>query len=337
MNLTKDTCLYDLRQTPEFRDLAPYLVYHPGSPEQNDNMLPGMTIEDLHAKQPTWAIEDMLYGLKGAQECSAAGRMKTCNVYAKQDILKDPDKSDVKLFAFQPRHKSHSSFALLLAGGGYGSVAAVAESLPVAVRLLELGMPVFVLNYRVFLPHLFPRPMEDLQAAFQYLLKHAETFDISMEQYLIGGFSAGAHLAESWNTEAFGYRKNHIPAPQLTVLVYPMLYLWEELNYLPESYRDLMLNWYFGTKDDGETHCAPYEFGNMVDESHSPVYLVHALDDTTISPEFSKAFLRELKEKQISCRYEFVKSGGHGFGLGSTTPAAGWPERAVQFMEDLLK
>lgn len=337
MNLTEKTCLYDLRQLPEFQNLAPYLIYRPGPPEQNDNMLPGMTLEGLHAKQPTWAIEDMLYGLRGAQICSAAGRMQTIDVYSEKDVLLDPDKAAVKLFDFRPEMERHDCFALLLAGGGYGAVATVAESLPVAIHLLKKGIHVFVLNYRVFLPHLFPKPMQDLQAAFRYLSAHEKALGISMDHYMIVGFSAGAHLAESWNTESFGYRRYQLPRPLLTVLVYPMLCLWEELCRLPKEYQEVLLHWYFGSNDNGKQLCRPFEFGSMAEEGHSPVYLVHALDDTTIPPEFSRRYLNDLDRKQIPYRSEFPAAGGHGFGAGSATPASGWPERAVHYMEGLMK
>ena len=79
------------------------------------------------------------------------------------------------------------------------------EAFPVAARLSEMGMPVFCLNYRVAGKEpLFPKPMEDLSAAYRFLKDHEDQFDIDARHYAVGGFSAGGHLAACWGLKGTG-------------------------------------------------------------------------------------------------------------------------------------
>lgn len=85
------------------------------------------------------------------------------------------------------------------------------EAFPVAARLSEMGMPVFCLNYRVAGKEpLFPKPMEDLSAAYRFLKDHEDQFDIDARHYAVGGFSAGGHLAACWGLRDWDMRNTDI-------------------------------------------------------------------------------------------------------------------------------
>lgn len=73
-----------------------------------------------------------------------------------------------------------------------------------------------------------------------------------------------------------------------------------------------------------------------VDGEYPAVYLVQALDDDTVPKQDAKDLQAALVAANIRHQMERGASGGHGFGLGSATPADGWVERAVSFMEDRL-
>jgi len=120
-----------------------------------------LTLAQLQERSPTWNAKDLLYGLRRLEE-----PYKVCSVYGGEE---DPRMAAVKLTWLPAREKKHETFVILLAGGAYGAVCTMAESLPVAARLNELGYSCFCLNYRTavqesFVHGLMPQPLEDLAA-----------------------------------------------------------------------------------------------------------------------------------------------------------------------------
>ena len=118
--------------------------------------------------------------------------------------------------------------------------------------------------------------------------------------------------------------------PELLMLVYPMIAVWDTVAECPEPLQRMLLGGYLGqgyTRED----CTPYEIAENVDRSCPPVYLVQAVDDDTVPIWNNQRLYDKLKSCHVDCRYERPGSGGHGFGLGSSTEAAGWVEQAVDF------
>lgn len=79
-------------------------------------------------------------------------------------------------------------------GGGWvmGSAAGNDERLEGIAR--EAGVAVVSVDYRLAPEHPYPAPADDSEAAAQWLVKHAKT-EFGTERIVIGGPSAGAHLA----------------------------------------------------------------------------------------------------------------------------------------------
>ena len=178
-----------------------------------------LTLAQLQERSPTWNAKDLLYGLRRLEE-----PYKVCSVYGGED----PRMAAVKLTWLPAREKKHETFVILLAGGAYGAVCTMAESLPVAARLNELGYSCFCLNYRTavqesFVHGLMPQPLEDLAAAWRYIRGHADEFGVDPQDYAVSGFSAGGHTAALWGTENLGARKYGLPQPKFLILGYPLI------------------------------------------------------------------------------------------------------------------
>lgn len=113
-----------------------------------------LTLAQVQQRNPTWYVGDMLYGLRRLE-----APYTVCSEYDGDD----PRLSSVKLTWLPAREKKHDTFFILLAGGAYGAVCTMVESLPVAARLNELGYSCFCLNYRTavqesFVHGLMPQP-----------------------------------------------------------------------------------------------------------------------------------------------------------------------------------
>ena len=61
--------------------------------------------------------------------------------------------------------------------------------------LLEHGYAIAAVNYRLTPTGTFPEPMQDIAAATRYLKSHAGQFGLDPNRFVLGGDSAGAHLA----------------------------------------------------------------------------------------------------------------------------------------------
>ncbi len=333
MKITKDTRLKDLDSAPEFLQARGQLIS--GSSDMFSGESGELTLEELQRKNPTWNHRDMIYGLERLQEASRTGDPYVYRVYPDEEVEKDPHLGQVQLIYLPTSPESNGTYAILLAGGAYGAVCTMVESLPVAAKLNELGITCFCLNYRTavqesFVTGLMPKPLDDLAAAWRFIKSHQGIFGVQAENYIVGGFSAGGHTAALWGTGHLGFRKYGIPAPNLLLLGYPLISI---ENQKPGQVTDFISLGLFGagyTVEDVRRYAAH----RHVDAGYPKVYLVQSMDDDAVSPKDSEDLGIALEGAGVPSRMERPDSGGHGFGLGSATPVSGWVERAMAFLSE---
>lgn len=211
--ITVDTTVKEIKNDRVLKKIAHYLIYNTAEDGTKHLSDESRTLRDIQDKTPTWSAKDMAYGLNCIIENGGDGKELLFDVYGEAEIAKCPEKEHVKLIYFPPRGERNRQkrFVILAAGGGYGAVCSLGEAFPVAARLSEMGMPVFCLNYRVAGKEpLFPKPMEDLSAAYRFLKDHEDQFDIDARHYAVGGFSAGGHLAACWGLRDWDMRNTDI-------------------------------------------------------------------------------------------------------------------------------
>ncbi len=83
-----------------------------------------------------------------------------------------------------------------------------------------LGVVVVSVRYRLAPEHPFPTPLDDVQAGWDWLQRHAESLGVDPQRVVIGGGSAGAGLVAAL-TQRLRDADGRQPVGQL--LVYPML------------------------------------------------------------------------------------------------------------------
>jgi len=197
---------------------------------------------------------------------------------------------------------------------------------------------VFCLNYRIqktCVTGLLPKPIDDLAAAWRFISEHSAEFGIVPENYAVGGFSAGGHIAAEWGTANKGARKYGLPQPRLLLLGYPLIATERMLDATPRKFWEHIFRVLFGADYDTAI-AAEYSINLHVDKKYPPTYIVQSKNDSEVPFWNLTVMEKALDESGIIYGAEVSEDGGHGFGLGSVTDIAGWIERAVYFWDERL-
>ncbi|MFI6094984.1 alpha/beta hydrolase fold domain-containing protein [Lentzea sp. NPDC051213] len=127
----------------------------------------------------------------------------------------------VSLRVFQPTGLSTKAPALLwIHGGGLLFGSPQQDDRPNAAFARELGITVAAVSYRLSVTSPAPAAAEDVYAALQGLVAHADELQIDPDRIAIGGASAGGGLAAALALLAHDRAEIR---PVFQLLVYPML------------------------------------------------------------------------------------------------------------------
>lgn len=206
---------------------------------------------------------------------------------------------------------------LILPGSGYCNSPSRApqEGDRVARYLCGKGIPVFVLEYRVF-PDIYPFPILDGRRAVRYIRYKSDEFGINREKIAVMGYSSGGHLAASLSCylEKIEYenldgvdRESFIP--NLQILCYPVISLDPENAYTHAgSVKNLLAERYQELKD-----ClSPEKSG---EKEIPPAFIWHNFDDSSVSVLNSFRYAENLLKKKVSVEMHIFPEGDHGIGF----------------------
>jgi len=332
MKFTKDTKLRDINDAPELSPAKGHLI-------SGGDFFAGengeLTLSELQEKNPTWYAGDIIYGLERLRQTAESREQYVYPVYSAEEVDHMPRLGSVRLIFLPAKQRKHNTYAILLAGGAYGAVCTMVESLPVAAKLNDLGISCFCLNYRTavqesFINGLLPEPLDDLAAAWRYIRQNQEIFGVNAQDYVVGGFSAGGHVASLWGTAHLGARKYGIAQPKMLMLAYPLI----TVENMPDGpIKSMICAGMFGagfTLDD----IRRYDAGRHIDAEYPKAYLARSMDDPTVSFNDADDFISAVDAAGVPYRIDQAQSGGHGFGLGTATPLNGWVERAIAFLDE---
>ena len=332
MKITRETTLKEIQTAAPFSQARDQLIG--GSNDFFTGEKSGQSLADLQKEHPAWHFRDIIYGLDRLQEVASQQSRYLYPAYSQEEVQSDPHLAQVQLFYLPAAQNPAAPCAILLAGGAYGSVCTMIESLPVAAKLNRMGITCFCLNYRTALPESFssglmPKPLDDLAAAWRFIQVNQEHFRVQAAHYWVAGFSAGGHTAALWGTPHLGYRSYGLPKPRMLLLAYPLLTM---ENQPPGKMTDYINLGLFGAGYT-LTDIRRYAVHRHVDAEYPPVYLVHCLDDAVVPLKDSEDFQKALEEAGVKYQIERPATGGHGFGLGSAVHVRGWIERGVSFLQ----
>ena len=312
---TINNTLLEISEEPALKKYLPYFVYH----------------HDLLAKSGHKPIRTLWNEAAAQAVLNALERI--CENEKKQNCLyriypeADTENAHVRVVDFPCENGGDKPWVLLCAGGSYLNVWNLTEAWTTALYFNKLGYHVFTLNYTVGYPGLMPKPLADTAAAVSWIRRNAAQLGIRPQEYVIGGFSAGGHLAGAWATEARGWAKYGLPSPCAALLIYPAT----SSDYVEPEVRAIYRANIAGAEASPET-VAGWNVENIATASYPPTYLIHSEDDPLVGVETSRVLENRLKALGVPVTAEYVKHSGHGFCDGAGTDAADWPLRADRFL-----
>ena len=269
------------------------------------------TVDPVFGKKTTYAGFEMKEdnGLTGAETLSETGNLGNVGALARFDL-------------YFPK-KPNGQMLIVCPGGGYKYTSSWNEGLYVAKWMLEKGITVAVVKYRM--PNQHNRvPLTDVQNTFRYCREHAEQWKVS--QIGVMGFSAGGHLAAT--TETMYVDK--FTKPDFAVLIYPVISLEQDthrgthVNLIGRGEDDVLrdgksLEEYRKelkeSKGRHEMLMRKYSLQRQVTPSTPPTFLALCTDDKTVPAINSVWMYEKLIENKVPAEMYIYPAGGHGWGF----------------------
>lgn len=185
-----------------------------------------------------------------------------------------------------------------------------------AIRLLALasGARIISLDYRLAPEHPFPVPIDDVVAAFRWLVANAATFGGTADRIAVGGASAGANLALAG---ALRIRDEGGQAPCLMVLLYGVFGVDQATaSYRefarPELFAPAMEAFFQFYAGDEEKRQNPLVAPLLADLSGLPPAFVNAAGLDTLRDD-SRALAARLAEVGVPVEFKEYPGVLHGF------------------------
>lgn len=312
-----------IHDLPEFGAAADYIV--PVNNEQGAQM--AMAPLAFFA-QIGWSPEGMAEGFARISEICESGKTVYYPLWTEEEAEKDPAVKERYLIHFPVEKKT--PFLLLSCGGAYFGAASMIEGYHTCKEINDLGYHVFTLNYRAGVNAKAPNPIEDMAIAVRFILTHAEELNVDVENYAVGGFSAGGHLAASFGTERNGWKKYGLPAPTAEILAYPVITMGEY------THEDSRKNFLQDEAEDEEARIC-WSVEKQVTPAYPATYVWQCDKDNAVPVQNTQLLAEALRGNGVPVAYETFDSEWHGWGSGKGTLAEGWTARAVAFWETHMR
>ncbi|AOR65192.1 pectin acetylesterase PaeX [Pectobacterium wasabiae] len=236
--------------------------------------------------------------------------------------------------------KPNGMALLITPGGSYQRVVLDKEGSDLAPFFNQQGYTLFVMTYRM--PGEGHKegadaPLADAQRAIRTLRANADKWHINPQRIGIMGFSAGGHVAASLGTR---FAQSVYPAmdaidsvsarPDFMVLMYPVISMQADIAHAG-SRKQLI------GEQPTEAQVIRYSPEKQVTAQTPPTFLVHAVDDPSVSVDNSLVMFNALRGEKIPVEMHLFEKGKHGFGLRGTKglPAAAWPQLLDNWLQTL--
>ena len=232
---------------------------------------------------------------------------------------------DIPALKAYPVDAQGKGAVIVCPGGGYG-MRADHEGEPVARWLNGLGLPAFVLRYRVA-PYRHPYPLADVQRAVRYVRHHAREWGIDPDKIGVLGFSAGGHLTSSVGThydagkaDAEDPIERQSCRPNAIIPCYPVITMKP-----PYTHEGSLMNLLGEHPDPALVESLSNE--TQVTPDTPPTFLWHTADDGAVPVENALLFASALSRNKVPFDLHIYESGRHGLGLAEEDPhVANWTE-----------
>lgn len=248
-------------------------------------------------------------GLSGAESINKDGNIGNINVNARFDL-------------YFPKHPN-GQMIIVCPGGGYGIVSSYNEGVYVADWMLEKGITVAVVKYRLPNGH-WEVPLADVQNTFRYCREHASEWGVN--QIGVMGFSAGGHLAAT----ALTMYTDAVTRPDFGVLIYPVISFSDKVTH-SGTHNNLIGRKEQWTAREGKSweqwnrDCRKfislekrYSTEEQVTSDTPATFIALSSDDKTVPPKNSIMFYSSLLSNNVPVEIHIFPAGGHGWGFSKS-------------------
>lgn len=238
------------------------------------------------------------------------------------------------LTAFFPNvTKPNQTAVIILPGGGYQHLAIDKEGTKAAQWFNSLGIPAFVLKYRLpsdlIMKNKNVGPLQDAQEAVRCVRQNAAKWNIDPNKIGILGFSAGGHLAATLSThyddKVYESAYKVSARPDFSLLIYPVISMQNDITH-KGSQINLLGN------NASQDLIDSFSNEKKVTAKTPPAFLIHATDDTVVLPENSIDYYLALKKNGVTAELHLYEKGGHGFGLGVNDTSKYWTRDCEEWL-----
>lgn len=328
--ITPDLTVGDIIRSGQYGEFADY-IFTDMTPDHWNNQLSAYGYE-------TTGIEKALHRM---QELASDGEEYIHYIYGDEERMANWDKKKVCLLHF-PGPVKNRPYVLIIPGGALNRQWGLIEGQAIAAKINELGYSAFVLFYRTKQEPVMDKSLEDMYKAIRYIEAKAGYFHVISGRYILGGFSAGAILAQEIGTKNLGWQQQGVPKPEMVFLGYTACLfkewyqMWKTLKNSDPAKEDsaVFLRKMGGPQFTLES-LEPYQIQEYIDESYPPVYLVCNRDDKIVGVESTLCLDQCFAEMQVPHITRIGRVGGHSFGLGNGLEVEGWLEEAIRFWNDI--
>jgi acetyl esterase/lipase len=220
-------------------------------------------------------------------------------------LSKKTDYSVKKDFAFQsglifdiykPEHISKAPVVLVIHGGGWS--ARTGDMASICKQLAEQGFLALNLTYRLSPKNVYPKAVDDIHAALDYLKMNAAELGADTDRIYAWGYSAGGHLALLLGLDPASGIKGIVAGGAPTVLsAYPKSPLIRD--FIGKTYAQDPKTW---------EQASPI---NYVTEKSPPTFLYHGKWDTLVGIDQMRMMKAKLEEKKVPVTSNEVYLWGH--------------------------
>jgi len=228
----------------------------------------------------------------------------------------------IKVFRVATPAATPAPALLWMHGGGFvmGTVNDTESVIPGYELAARAGAVVISVGYRLAVDGVrYPAPLDDVMAAWLFLLEHTQQFGVDPERVFIGGASVGANLATGASVRLrdadepiprgmlLAYPLEHFPTPPTDPALLTELDLVPAMLRFPEQYQLGIVHNYLGRADDLPADVVPGNF--PVDGLPEAWIAPSEYDDLRPSGEL---FAWQLKEAGIPVHLEVARGMVHG-------------------------
>lgn len=228
---------------------------------------------------------------------------------------------------------------IICPGGSYAHLCGLpAEGKKPGKWFSEHGITAFVLCYRTAgRGYHHPAMIEDFQRAMQIIRENAETYDINPNKIGAIGFSAGGHLVTMSNEysndnylKSLGINTSVNLGPDWVAAIYPVVSMqdsiahhWSRKSLIGKNY----------TKEIQDK----FSMELNVNKTMVPMFVQASDNDPKVDVRNSIALVKALNDNNITCRFEHLSTGGHGYGMKDNKFAreSQWKEKLYDWLVEI--